>query len=55
MNEIYEQHSVDTPYISRNYKDALLALEKEDAITVKSLTGKRRAGTFADHLQVTFP
>ena len=29
MKQIYEQHSVDTPFIRRNYKDALLALESE--------------------------
>jgi hypothetical protein len=53
MKQIYEQHSVDTPFISRNYKDALLALENEGKITAEPT--KRKKGTFADHVVVTFP
>src|ERR1700722_15518998 len=53
MKQIYEQHSVDTPFISRNYKDALLALEKEGKITAEP--EKRNKGAFADHVMVTFP
>jgi three-Cys-motif partner protein len=53
MKQIYEQHSVDTPFISRNYKDALLALEKEEKIMAEPK--KRNKGTFADHVMVTFP
>lgn len=53
MKQIYEQHSVDTPFVSRNYKDALLTLEKEGKITAEP--AKRNKGTFADHVMVTFP
>jgi three-Cys-motif partner protein len=53
MKQIYEQHSVDTPFIGRNYKDALLALENEGKITAEP--AKRNKGTFADHVMVTFP
>jgi three-Cys-motif partner protein len=53
MKQIYEQHSVDTPFISRNYKDALLALESEGKI--KAEPAKRNKGTFADHVMATFP
>lgn len=53
MQQIYEQHSVDTPFIKKNYKDALLALEAESKITAEPV--KRKKGTFADHVMVTFP
>ena len=53
--EIYERHSVDTPYILRNYKDTLTELEEEGKVSVRSLKGKRRKGTFANHLLVQFP
>ncbi len=53
MKQIYEQHSIDTPFISRNYKDALLALESEGKIMAEPT--KRNKGTFADHVMVTFP
>ena len=55
VNSIYEQHSVDTPYILKNYKECLSQLELEGAIEVRSERGVRRRGTFADHLIVKFP
>jgi len=56
MKEIYEQHSVDTPYIKKNYKDALKELLAEARITALSKKGKPpRKGTFADDILVTFP
>lgn len=55
VDELYTQHSVDKPYIRRNYKDILLQLEEEHKIEVHSPTGKRRKGTLADHLMVRFP
>ncbi|MBV9980083.1 MAG: three-Cys-motif partner protein TcmP [Bradyrhizobium sp.] len=53
MGHIYESHSVDTPFIKKNYKDALLALETEGKI--KTTPAKRKKGTFADHVIVAFP
>lgn len=56
MKEIYDQHHVGKPYISKNYKTALGNLESQGKITVHLTTGKkRRKGTFADDLRVTFP
>jgi three-Cys-motif partner protein len=56
VEEIYERHSVDTPYILKNYKEILTQLEKDGIIGVRSLKGgKRRKGTFASHLLVNFP
>lgn len=56
MKEIYDQHHVGRPYISKNYKTALANLEDQGKIIVCSPAGKkRRKGTFADKLRVTFP
>jgi hypothetical protein len=58
MREIYEDHSVDTPYTDKNYKEALRQLETAGKITADPPAAKRpkRAGvtTFADHVKVTF-
>lgn len=53
--EIYERHSVDTPYVMKNYKESLMQLETDGKVGVRSLKGTRRKGTFADHLLVRFP
>lgn len=55
VTEIYESHSVDTRYVMRNYKECLKKLESDGIISVRSLNGSRRKGTFADHLLVKFP
>jgi len=55
MREIYEMHSVDTPYIASNYKKALINLENDGKITARKTDGSRRKkGTFADDVLVTF-
>ncbi len=53
MQEIYEQHSVDKPYIKRNYKEILLQLEEQQIIQTDP--PKRRKNTFGDKVRVTFP
>jgi hypothetical protein len=59
MKAIYEQHNVDTPYISSNYKEILAKLEDEGKIQVNPPADRRpkRKGkvTFADRVKVTFP
>jgi hypothetical protein len=59
MRRVYEIHSVDTPYIDRNYKDALLRLEAVGRINANPPVDRRprRAGlaTFGDNVQITFP
>ena len=52
--EIYKQHSVDKPYIARNYKDVLMQLEAEGKITANPDSTHRKKGTFADNVVVTF-
>jgi hypothetical protein len=58
MREIYERHSVDTPYIDTNYKEALRQLEAEGVIVADPPVDQRpkRKGvvTFADKVKVTF-
>lgn len=54
MRQIYEQHSVDRPFIEKNYKDALKNLEAKGAIETWS-SKPRRKNTFADHVSATFP
>jgi three-Cys-motif partner protein len=51
MKTVYERHSVDTPYIKRNYKDVLIKLEGKDIIKAS----KHKRGTFGDSVEVTFP
>lgn len=55
MQQIYEVHNVDTPYIKKNYKEALMTLEKEKKIVAIPPLEKRRKDTFADHVTVKFP
>jgi three-Cys-motif partner protein len=52
MRQIYEQHSVDRPYLKGNYKDVLAQLEKDNVITT---LGRTRTRGFADDIVVTFP
>jgi three-Cys-motif partner protein len=53
MIEIYREHNVDRPFIARNYKDALMSLERDRRIIAEP--AKRRKNTFADSVRVTFP
>lgn len=58
MQQIYESHSVDRPFIKKNYKAALCDLESQGRIRADppavDATGKKRRG-FADDIMVTFP
>jgi hypothetical protein len=53
MLKIYESHHVDTPFIKKNYKDALCKLESDGRITAEPK--KRPAGTFGDKVMALFP
>ena len=59
MIKIYETHNVGTPYIKKNYKDALNSLETKGKIIADPPMENRpkRGGeiTFADHVLATFP
>lgn len=54
MINVYNEHHVDTPFIKKNYKEALLKLESANRIQTTSAK-KRRKGTFADDVIVAFP
>lgn len=55
MVKIYEEDNIDTPYIKKNYKDALSYLFEKGKINAVSKAGKvPRAGTFGDDIIVTF-
>jgi three-Cys-motif partner protein len=55
MVDIYRRHNVDTPYIKKNYKDALARLEAAWEIKANPSATDRRRSTFADSVMVTFP
>lgn len=51
--QIYDLHNVGRPYTMKNYKAALLKMEEKGLIDTDPI--KRRRGTFADDVLVTFP
>ena len=53
MNEIYEAHHLGSRFIKKNYKDCLKQMEVSKLITCEP--SKRKTGTFADTVKVTFP
>jgi three-Cys-motif partner protein len=59
VQDIYEQHSVGRPYVQRNYKQLLTAMEAAGKIIVDPPANLRRKKkgtvTLADHVRVAFP
>ena len=59
VEEIYQNHTVNTPYILKNYKDALLDLEEHGKICSMPEMTKRRTKngkrTMANGVVVAFP
>lgn len=54
MGEIFDQHNVGRPYLSKNYKTVLGTLEAEGKIIADPPASKRRGTSFANHVRVTF-
>jgi three-Cys-motif partner protein len=55
MLQVYEEDNIDTPYIQKNYKDALSWLYENKLINAISKAGKPpRSGTFGDEIIITF-
>lgn len=54
LSEIYERHSVGKPYIKKNYREALSALEMAGSVSASSTKGKRLKGTYPDHVKIQF-
>ncbi len=55
FDQIYQSHSVDKPYISKNYRSVLKDLESDSLIVASSNKGKRRKGTYPNHVLIKFP
>ncbi len=55
MKEIFDRHHVGRAYLEKNYKEALMSLEKKGQINANPPASERRAKTFADKVVVTFP
>jgi three-Cys-motif partner protein len=55
MRKIYEKHSVDRPFIEKNYKQALINLEAMGTIEADPPASSRRKNTFAGHVLASFP
>lgn len=56
MKDVYLRHNFETPYVEKNYKDALLILEEEGKIIAKPENRIRRSGklTMGDDVEITF-
>jgi len=58
VEQIYEKHTVGTPYILKNYKDALLGLEEQSKIIASPEATKRRKikgkQTLANDVAISF-
>lgn len=52
--QIYEEHSVDRPFLERNYAAALLALEEEESIEVYR-PKRARKKAYGPKTMITFP
>lgn len=55
LDEIYREHSLDTPYIKQNYREVIEKLEEDGVVSAYSTKGKRRARTYPDHVRIRFP
>ncbi|HLI63849.1 MAG TPA: three-Cys-motif partner protein TcmP [Terriglobales bacterium] len=53
--EIYDSHNVGRPYTMKNYKAVLVGMEEKGLVKADPPAAKRRKGTFADSVRVTFP
>lgn len=55
FDEIYRIHSVDTPYVKKNYREAVKELENEGFVSAYSEQKVRRSGTYPNHVRIKFP
>ena len=55
FKQLYESHSVGKPYTDSNYKQVLKTLEDAMIVTADKPGKKRRKGTLADDVVITFP
>jgi three-Cys-motif partner protein len=55
VQEVFDAHNVDTPYVMRNYKDILMKMHQEEKIQAVRPGKTIRRNTFPEDIQVTFP
>jgi three-Cys-motif partner protein len=53
MIDVYRQHHVGTPFVKKNYREALLSLEGAGRLTVHA-TAQRRHGSLGEDVWVSF-
>jgi len=56
FKKLYEEHSVDKPYIKKNYKDVLRLLFDKGVISARNPENNKppKKGTFSDEMRITF-
>jgi three-Cys-motif partner protein len=55
MQQVFEYHNINRPYIEKNYKEALKNLESQGKISVEPPATNRRKNTMAGSVRVSFP
>jgi three-Cys-motif partner protein len=58
FRQLYEEHSVGTPFIEKDYRVALARMEEAGRVVIKTISEpqkKRRKGTFGDGVALYFP
>ena len=55
VDQLYQRHSIDRPFVKKNYKKVLMDLESSGQIMALPPQNQRKAGTMADGVKVTFP
>ena len=55
IEQIYEEHNLDKPYLKQNYKMALLDLEKHKKIKTNRIEIKAQTGKCPDRMLIEFP
>lgn len=53
LKELHGKLPVNTQYLEKNLREVLIQLESEGSIVGKSVTGRRRNGTFPEHVKVS--
>ena len=54
VKSIIERHRYGRPFVPRNYKAALMAMERQGLVVASRPLDQRRANTLADDIQITF-
>lgn len=52
---IYQLHNIGRPYVRKNYKEVIRAMEANGAVRANPPADKRRKNTLADKTLITFP